>query len=112
MKLQTIHEASYAGHHPIVTEIKQALENNEPVDIVINDKMKSQKAVQGIVKSFGEPNIDDEAGETDMSTKVMVWDFPGNRLQLIIQGDRTIVELYSKKKPTKFFLRMRRRQTR
>ncbi len=112
MKLQTIHEATYAGDHPIVTEIKQALKTNQPVDVVINDQVRGQEAVQGIVKSFGEPSNEHEEELIGMS-KMMVWNFPDNRLQVIIQGDRTIVELFQLgKRKTKLLQRMRRRQTR
>lgn len=116
----TLTEARYAGVHPIVTEIKQALENDEPVDIVIEDRKKGSEAIRGIVKSFGEPSyVEDDEG----MYKTMVWNLPHKRLQVIIQDDRTIIELFyfsaTKKSGLKMMKatdsklqRMRRRQAR
>ena len=94
-------------------EIKKAIAYNEPVDVVM-DSQQAEAAIEGIVKSFGEPTeVDDEEG----MSKLIRWDLPGNRLQVIIQGNRTIIEMFAFGKNTKsatssLMQRMTRRQTR
>ena len=113
MKLTDLQEAQYAGDHPIVAELKQALENDKPVDVVVSGEM-SRTAVEGIHKAFGQPTQQhDEEG----MNQSYVWDLPGNRLQVIIQGERTIIELFAfgedkKRKSAPLMRRMQRRQVR
>ncbi len=117
MKLEQLQEAGYAGNHPIVIEIKTAIAFNEPVDVEM-DSQQAVAAIKGIVKAFGEPQPDEEGLEW-MNT-MMRWDLPdGNRLQVIVQGNRTVIEMFSfgesknkKRKSTPLLQRMRRRQTR
>ncbi len=114
MKLKQLQEARYAGDHPIVIDIKKAIAYNEPVDVVM-DSQRAVAAIEGIVKAFGEPQVDEE-GMEGMNT-LMRWDLPGNRLQVIIQSDRTIIEMFAFGENTKsatssLMQRMQRRRTR
>ena len=113
MKLKQIQEARYAGDHPIIIDIKKAIAYNEPVDVVM-DSQQAVAAIEGIVKAFGEPT---EVGDEEGMSKLMRWDIPGNRIQVIVQGDRTIIEMFAygetkKRKSAPLLQRMRRRQTR
>jgi len=110
MKLSHLQEAQYAGDHPLVTEIKTAIAFNKPVDVAMDSEM-AKAAVKGIVNSFGEPSqVHDEEG----LNLVMVWDIPGNRIQVIIQGNRTVIEMFAfgenkKRESAPLMRRMQRR---
>lgn len=89
-----LHEARYAGDHPIVRDIKQALKFNRGYETVIQDEKDSRSAIKEITRAFGEPVRRDI--ETPAKYGLVLWDIPpDNTLQILFgQGAQTTVELF------------------
>lgn len=80
-----LHEARYAGEHPIVTGIKSALAREADFYINIKDKKRADAAERGIIAAFGQP--DEQGPATEDEYRNMLWYLPDEIMQLqIIDG--------------------------
>ena len=73
MKLAQIHEARYAGDHPIVKDIKATIKSGEnDYRMNIDDRKKAKDVERGILDAFGSP--DEQGPATDDEYRHMIWD--------------------------------------
>jgi len=80
-----IHEARYAGEHPVVKAIKSALAREADFYINIKDKKRAEAAERGIIAGFGPP--DEQGPATEDEYRNLLWYLPDEIMQLqIIDG--------------------------
>ncbi len=83
MKLAQLHEARYAGDHPIVKKIKAEIaKGGYDFFTKIEDVVKAENAEKGILAGFGPP--DEQGPATEDEYRSMIWNLDDERtLQLV-----------------------------
>ena len=83
MKLAQLHEAGYAGEHPIVKKIKAEIASGG-YDFFhnIEDAVKAENAEKGILAGFGPP--DEQGPPTEDEYRNMIWNLDDERTLQIV----------------------------